>query len=93
MSTPSPVTPSPAGPSPAGPTSHRVSSAVQGTVADFDTASTTGSVLLDDGRAVDFDAAAFAAGGLRLLRFGQRVRLDYGDDGVTVVRVTIHTLG
>ena len=39
---------------------------------------------------VEFDGAAFAAGGLRLLRFGQRVRLEYAGDRVT--RVTIHTL-
>ena len=37
-----------------------------------------------------FDPAAFAAGGLRLLRLGQRVRLEY--DGDRVARVTIHTL-
>jgi len=64
---------------------------MQGTVRDFDPASGAGSVLLDDGRAVEFDPAAFAAGGLRLLRRGQRVRLDAGADGA-IVRVTIPTL-
>ena len=64
--------------------------AVQATVATFDPASGAGSVLLDDGRPVEFDGAAFAAGGLGLLRFGQRVRLEYAGD--RVVRVTIHTL-
>jgi 2-phospho-L-lactate guanylyltransferase len=49
-------------------------------------------VLLDDGRELAFDAAAFAAGGLRLLRFGQRVRLERDAEGQRVVRVTIHTL-
>jgi cold shock CspA family protein len=63
---------------------------VQATVRDFDTATGAGSVLLDDGRLVRFDRAAFVAGGLRLLRSGQRVRLEY--DGARVVRVTIHTL-
>jgi len=63
--------------------------AVQATVATFDPAA-GGTALLDDGRQVDFDAAAFAAGGLRLLRLGQRVRLEY--DGDRVARVTIHTL-
>jgi cold shock CspA family protein len=63
---------------------------VQGTVKDFDSATGAGSVLLDDGREVAFDGDAFAAGGLRLLRFGQRVRLE--TDGGRVVRVTIHTL-
>jgi cold shock CspA family protein len=63
---------------------------MQATVKDFDAGTGAGSVLLDDGREVAFDGAAFAAGGLRLLRFGQRVRLEY--DGERVVRVTIHTL-
>jgi len=63
---------------------------VQATVATFDPETGDGTVLLDDGRAVAFDGAAFAAGGLRLLRLGQRVRLEY-DDG-EVVRVTIATL-
>ena len=63
---------------------------MQGTVREFDEVSGGGSVLLDDGREVVFDGAAFAAGGLRLLRFGQRVRLEY--DGDRVARVTLHTL-
>ena len=64
---------------------------MQGTVRDFDPTTGAGSVLLDDGRQVAFDGAAFAAGGLRLLRFGQRVRLDTVGD--RVVLVTIHTFG
>src|SRR5438046_905279 len=40
---------------------------MQGTVKDFDAATGSGSVLLDDGREVAFDGAAFAAGGLPLL--------------------------
>jgi cold shock CspA family protein len=63
---------------------------VQATVKDFDARTGAGSALLDDGREVAFDGEAFAAGGLRLLRFGQRVRLEY--DGDRIVRVTIHTL-
>lgn len=78
----------PDGPTPpAGPGQRR---AVQATVGTFDPASGAGTALLDDGRPVGFDGAAFAAGGLRLLRFGQRVRLEYAGDRVT--RVTIHTL-
>jgi cold shock CspA family protein len=64
--------------------------AVQATVATFDPATGAGTVLRDDGREVAFDGEAFAAGGLRLLRLGQRVRLEYA--GGAVVRVTIHTL-
>ena len=64
--------------------------AVQATVATFDPATGCGTVLLDDGHRESFDGAAFAAGGLRLLRLGQRVRMEY--DGERVVRVTIYTL-
>jgi cold shock CspA family protein len=63
---------------------------VQATVATFDPASGSGSVLTDDGRRIAFDGAAFAAGGLRLLRLGQRVRLETAEG--RVVRVTIATL-
>jgi cold shock CspA family protein len=63
---------------------------VQATVATFEAATGAGTVLTDDGRRVTFDGAAFAAGGLRLLRQGQRVRLDVADG--RVVRVTIATL-
>ncbi|POM24593.1 hypothetical protein BTM25_32240 [Actinomadura rubteroloni] len=54
---------------------------MQATVRTFDTETQTGSVLLDDGTELHFDADAFAAGGLRLLRLGQRVRLGVEDDG------------
>lgn len=59
------------------------------TVRHFDPASATGSVLLDDGVELPFDAAAFAAGGLRLLRFGQRVRIEVS--GSRITRVTLVT--
>jgi 2-phospho-L-lactate guanylyltransferase len=64
---------------------------VQGTVATFDPASGSGSVLLDDGTPVEFPATAFAASGLRLLRVGQRVRLRYGPDG-TIATVSLITM-
>ena len=64
----------------------------QGTVRAFRAEERDGSVLLDTGEEVPFAAAAFDAGGLRLLRPGQRVRLDRDAAG-TVVRVTILTLG
>ncbi|TNY34941.1 hypothetical protein EIO00_21335 [Thermomonospora catenispora] len=48
---------------------------MQGTVGTFDTRTRSGTVLLDDGTELTFDAEAFAAGGLRLLRLGQRVNL------------------
>lgn len=63
----------------------------QGTVRAFAADTRAGSVLRDDGSEVAFDAAAFDAGGLRLLRPGQRVRLER-DAGGAVERVTILTL-
>ncbi|MZD08947.1 hypothetical protein GTW43_28295 [Streptomyces sp. SID5785] len=54
---------------------------MQATAYTYDPESRSGSVLLDDGTPVPFDAAAFDAGGLRLLRPGQRVRIETGDDG------------
>jgi hypothetical protein len=49
--------------------------AVHATVRSFVPATRSGTVLLDDGVELPFDAAAFDAGGVRLLRVGQRVRL------------------
>ncbi|MGN6331073.1 MAG: cold-shock protein [Motilibacteraceae bacterium] len=64
---------------------------MQATVRSFDPDSRSGTVLLDDGVELPYDAAAFDAGGLRLLRVGQRVRLDVVVDGLTVVRLTLAT--
>jgi cold shock CspA family protein len=63
---------------------------VQATVAQFDRETGSGRVLLDSGAAVEFDGAAFAAGGLRSLRPGQRVRLETDPDGA-VTLVTLAT--
>lgn len=62
----------------------------QATVSEFDTETGAGAVLHDNGRREGFAGTAFQAGGLRLLRPGQRVRLDY--DGGEVSRVTLITL-
>ncbi|HVX43374.1 MAG TPA: 2-phospho-L-lactate guanylyltransferase [Mycobacteriales bacterium] len=62
----------------------------QATVRNFDPASGSGDALLDDGSVAAFDGTAFTAGGLRLLRLGQRVRLEYS--GEHVVRLTLLTL-
>lgn len=64
---------------------------MQGTVATFDGATRSGVLLLDDGTELPFPAPAFDASGLRLLRLGQRVRVDTGPDG-TVVRVSLPTM-
>ena len=64
---------------------------MQATVRSFDPRTRSGDVLLDDGSVLLFPARAFDASGLRLLRLGQRVRLDLDDDG-SVVFLTIATL-
>lgn len=65
---------------------------VQGTVGTYDAATRTGTVLLDDGTELGFDAEAFAAGGLRLLRFGQRVNLAVESGHVTAVTLSTFPL-
>ncbi|MGA5416192.1 hypothetical protein [Streptomyces pseudogriseolus] len=57
----------------------------------YDPDSRSGQVLLDDGTPVPFDATAFDAGGLRLLRPGQRVRLETEGEGASL-RITLVTL-
>lgn len=59
----------------------------QGTVWTFDADSCAGEVALDDGVRLSFDAAVFAASGLRLLRAGQRVRLELSDGVVTAMTI------
>lgn len=49
---------------------------MQATVRSFDATTRSGSVLLDDGVELPYDSDAFDAGRLRLLRSGQRVRVE-----------------
>lgn len=58
---------------------------MQATAFTFDAGTRSGSVLLDDGTPLEFDAAAFDAGGLRLLRPGQRVRIEQSEGRVSCV--------
>ncbi|MER5441976.1 hypothetical protein [Streptomyces sp. NPDC002790] len=69
---------------------------MQATAYTYDPETRAGSVLLDDGTPVPFDAAAFDAGGLRLLRPGQRVRIEVQDtegaaDARQITLVTLQT--
>jgi 2-phospho-L-lactate/phosphoenolpyruvate guanylyltransferase len=64
---------------------------MQGTVATYDARTRSGTLLLDDGSRLEFPAAAFDASGLRLLRLGQRVRIDRDASGA-VVRIAIPTI-
>ena len=61
---------------------------MQATVRTFDPQTRSGSVLLDDGSELFYDAAAFDAGGLRLLRFGQRVRIEVTDGRVAFLTLS-----
>lgn len=67
---------------------------MQATVRHFDAATRSGTVVLDDGVELPFDSQAFAASGLRLLRVGQRVRIETaaGAAGRTVTFLTVATL-
>ncbi|MFG2575978.1 hypothetical protein OG802_25495 [Streptomyces sp. NBC_00704] len=66
---------------------------MQATAYTYDPATRSGQVLLDDGTPVPFDASAFDAGGLRLLRPGQRVRVETEDGGDGAgPRITLVTL-
>ncbi|WP_049574088.1 hypothetical protein [Streptomyces sp. SBT349] len=64
---------------------------MQATAYTYDPSTRSGSVLLDDGTPMDFGADAFDAGGLRLLRPGQRVRIEVEGDGERR-RITFLTL-
>lgn len=58
---------------------------VQATVQAYDARTRSGTVLLDDGTELAFDAVAFDAGGLRLLRFGQRVNIAVAGERITAI--------
>ncbi|MEW2218294.1 MULTISPECIES: hypothetical protein [unclassified Streptomyces] len=64
---------------------------MQATAYTYDPASRSGSVLLDDGTPLPFEAPAFDAGGLLLLRPGQRVRIETEGEG-EARRITVVTL-
>jgi hypothetical protein len=62
---------------------------MQATVKAYDGETRSGSVLLDDGTELAFGALAFDAGGLRLLRLGQRVNIAV--DGEWITAITLST--
>jgi cold shock CspA family protein len=60
---------------------------VQATVSAFEPASGVIKVLLDDGVELEVAPEAFTASGLRLLRTGQRVRVELTDEVVTNLQI------
>ncbi|MDX3383028.1 hypothetical protein PV682_16340 [Streptomyces niveiscabiei] len=66
---------------------------MQATAYTYDPETRTGQVLLDDGTPLPFGAEAFDAGGLRLLRVGQRVRIETRGTGEAphITLVTLQT--
>jgi 2-phospho-L-lactate guanylyltransferase len=67
---------------------------VQATVRSYDPASRSGSVLLDDGTELEYAAMALRGSGVRLLRSGQRVRVELDTNAAppTVRFLTIATM-
>jgi 2-phospho-L-lactate guanylyltransferase len=67
---------------------------VHGTVREHAVDSGAGTVVLDDGTSLAYDDQALQTGGLRLLRPGQRVRIETAGNGADrrVLRLTIATL-
>ena len=53
---------------------------MQATVHTFDPTTTAGSVILDTGRVVPFEADIFGHSGLRHLRVGQRLSIEVSSD-------------
>ena len=53
----------------------------QGTVKDFDGATRSGSLLMEDRTEVAIDTTSLEGAGIRLLRLGQRVRFELVDEG------------
>jgi cold shock CspA family protein len=66
---------------------------MQGSVHRFDPQTGSGSVLLDNGIEVPFDANAFTLSGLRLLRVGQRLGLELDGDGPDLRAIGLRLFG
>ena len=52
----------------------------QGTIKEFDVASRSGSLLMEDRSEIAIDATSLEGAGLRTLRIGQRVKFDLSDE-------------
>ncbi|MEP6759954.1 MAG: hypothetical protein ABJA93_01130 [Sporichthyaceae bacterium] len=67
---------------------------MQATVRNYDAATRSGSVLLDDGTELPYDGHALTGSSVRFLRSGQRVRIEVAGSGrdARVGFLTIATL-
>jgi len=52
----------------------------QGTIKEFDAASVSGSLLMEDRTEVVIDAMSLEGAGVRTLRLGQRVKFDLAEE-------------
>ena len=57
----------------------------QGTVKDFDDATRSGTLLMEDRNEISIDATSLEGAGILTLRLGQRVKFDLADEGGTRV--------
>jgi cold shock CspA family protein len=53
----------------------------QGTIKDYDEATRTGSLLMEDRREVEIDDRSIGDPAIRTLRLGQRVKFDLSEEG------------
>lgn len=65
---------------------------MQATVKAYDGETRSGSVLLDNGTELAFGAPAFDAGGLRMLRLGQRVNIAVEGESITAITLSTFPL-
>jgi len=64
----------------------------QGTIKDFDDATRSGTLLMDDRTEVQIDASSVEGAGIITLRIGQRVRFDLADESGRKVARTLRVV-
>lgn len=64
----------------------------QGTIRDFDDATRSGTLLMDDRTEVQIDASSVEGAGIITLRIGQRVRFDLADESGRKIARTLRVV-
>jgi cold shock CspA family protein len=64
----------------------------QGTIRDFDDATRSGTLLMDDRTEVQIDASSVEGSGIITLRIGQRVRFDLADESGRKIARTLRVV-